>query len=1151
MPQLLDNKSQCVWDYLKNALRLNTDKPLNGTLNIVSAYFTIDAIINLAKKFPESNPLNLILSQFINYDASDAGVNLIDGDLDPAHVFSVRNEAKRAANFLNRDNVVIKMFQNAFCHAKSYIFQQEKSDGNNFYVTGSSNFTGAGLGIRPASSNIELNIADTYANNPETFKQIHDWFQGIWSHNAKITTDIIKDPDNPNAQISVKQFFIRQIEKYFHAYTPEQIYMKILFELFSVDLQETGVLDDNGTQPEMTNLSNSLIWDALYTYQRIGVTRLIAMMKAYGGAILADAVGLGKTFSALAVIKYHLSHGYRVVVFCPKKLQHNWEQYQYGKGSRFDADNFDYRVRFHTDLQDNRLNKYNNDYAPDYLQNQDKVLYVIDESHNLRNTHSGRFLQLIDLIKNAKQGQDCRTLLLSATPINNGFNDLEAQVNIIAHANDQAFKDTLRIPSIQRSFANAQREFNQWCKDTHSGKSNSIADLCQRLKSDFFNINNAVIIARTRKLIESTLGANLHFPQKENPVNHFISIDHIGRLSTNDIYDALDNLHLSAYQPSHYVDPSETIAEEKAIQQAHNDQQGALNSDFFRERFLVAMMRVLFLKRLESSWHSCLLTIDKVLDVHKKTLERVDAFILKHNDDNIDNESGNDDIEDELNETLGKKTSHPVRLADLQNIDGFKKALTDDIQKLTQLHDAFSQYQDDFIEGDVHDEKLDTLEALIRHKQTQDNPKLVIFTSYSDTARFLFNQLRARGISHLALISGQEVDTTGDHRCVSSDFNNLLQSFAPYSKLYLERDWSALYRQYLTESSTLFNEAQRRWDVPYETWRELIAQHRPDVDKLISDPIDVLICTDCLSEGQNLQDADMQVNFDIHWNPVRLIQRFGRIDRIGSRSETIKCVNFWPTENFDKYLQLKERVQNRMASMTLVGSEVLRIDDGFCTLVKNDELDKRNTDHLLEQLKNTSFADLDDADSPTNFSISDLSLEEFKQELMDYFSKQRDTFRNMPPAIFSGFRSDNFRHDSLVAVLGFPKRSQTDKGKTPYQKILLICQPIAPDAPEPTLNDKQILTYLRSDKTKPRTLPAWIDTETPESSNGYQSLKNTITSALNAQIAQTPSNATSALRSGGIAALKAATLNNKAENTYNINNCDLIVWEYITSNSHD
>lgn len=1075
-PMLIDNKKDqypgdgynivTVWDYIRSFIGRNIDNPdmeQKGRLDIVTGYFTIRALSKLYRELPEDDLFRIVSSEMVeDPNKADNVIDLLNGDGSINTIIELADYAKEAVAFLKRDTVEIKAVVNAFCHAKLYLFTNNILQNDSFYLSGSSNLTDAGLGLK-ATSNVELNVGNPCKTFDNDYKELNGWFNDLWKNIAKNKVHAILN--NPKSElIDVKEFFIRKIEEYFRTYTPEEIYYKILFELFNADIELDNSLEH---QKDMSTLQNSVIWKTLFNYQQKGVISLIKMLRNYNGAILADAVGLGKTFSALAVIKYFQTKGYLTILLCPKKLEYNWTQYLRRRGSRFEDDKFDYLVRFHTDLQDERLMRYD-DARLDYLQHNKRILIVIDESHNLRNEKSERYQELMSsLIRNMEghDDRDVKVLMLSATPINTGLNDVKGQFNLIGHGNDDAFNnDTFGVESLRNLFTDAQRKFTKWCEDDNR----TIGGFISKLPPKFFNLTDKLIVARTRKLIEKTLGEDLGFPDKDKPVNVYQGVEHFGKYNTTEeIYAAFEELLLTAYQPSCYI--PKTI--KKARKEAHKE----WDDDVNREMFLVKMMGILFMKRLESSWYSCMLTVEKVLDVHKRTLQMVEEFKQKKNDGliKVDEDGVVSTDEDDIIEgySLRKGT---INIASMQNLNGFEKGLKADVKNLNEIYLALKDFETKYRQGNEHDLKFEHLVKILQDKQKSENKKVVIFTAYSDTAKFLFDELQTRGFTRLAYASGQSVGSTGHHS--TRDFTEVLESFAPYSKLYKEKDWTNLYEDAKLNRSDYYDDEKHRWNVDYEKWQQLVYEYdRRTADK-IDDGIDILIATDCLSEGQNLQDANMQINYDIHWNPVRLIQRFGRIDRIGSPNKLIRCVNFWPAKSFEAYLNLENRIQNRMSLMKLVDTETLDVTDSYKKMVEDNPLQDKNADRLLKELTDNSISDIESAET---LSLKDFSFETYRQDLVDYLDRNRDEFRRMPNGIFSGFKlPDNLFEqipESLVAVVGYPHREEGSC--KPYKEIYLMCQPTDPKkaAMAQEMNRAEVLELLRTNKKAERFVPSWIE----------------------------------------------------------------------------
>ncbi len=1122
-----------VWDYMK--YYTDPEKDREGVLDIVTGFFSVTGLELLGKHFSPNNEYRMVLAQMVADDQfQDHILDLLNDDCGIENALHLSDAAKNALEFLRRDKVHVKAIINAFCHAKLYLFKDNHDPAHNYYVQGSSNLTYAGLGYTP-SSNVELNLADT--GNSDTYRSLRSWFEEQWTSVAKEKMPEDREKTK-GAQIDVKQYFIQEIEKIFRKYTPEEIYYKILFELFNSDLDLDGGIEH---RQDMQLLQTSVIWNTLFNYQQKGVISLIKMLRKYNGAILADAVGLGKTFSALAVIKYFQTQNYLTVLLCPKKLEQNWDQYLRRRNSRFEKDEFDYIVRFHTDMQNDRMEERYTDAKLSYLETRKKILVVIDESHNLRNEKSGRYQELMAKLIQNKEGQekrDVKVLMLSATPINTGLNDVKGQFNLIGHGKDDAFdNDDFGVESLTNLFKDAQTKYTQWCNNPDR----TIGGFIATLPPKFFNLTDKLIVARTRKLIEKTLGEDLGFPDKEKPVNIYQGVEHLGKLqTTEEIYQKFDELSLTAYQPSLYLE----VNKKKARKGAAKDWDDNVN----RERFLVKMMGVLFMKRLESSWYSCMTTVKKVLDVHESTLKLALEFKEKGGNGAISTGGGegnadfdDEEIDDLMDETYSLRKG-TIKLSDMQNLGGFIRNLQMDVNKLKEIYKNFEAFAADYEAGEEKDLKLEELVRILNEKKKAKNKKVVIFTAFADTAQFIFDELKKRGFSRMASASGQNVFTTGAHS--TKNFTAVLESFAPYSKLYKEKDWSGMYADAQLDRAKYYDDEKQRWNVSYEKWLELIAQYDTKTLEQVNDGIDILIATDCLSEGQNLQDADTQVNFDIHWNPVRLIQRFGRIDRIGSPNKVIRCVNFWPAKSFEDYLHLETRIQNRMSLMKLVDTETQELDEKFKKMVEDNPLQDKNADRLLEELQNNSISDIE---SPKTLSLKDFSFETYRQDLLDFLDKNRDVFRRMPNGIFSGFRFDDTLFEkipkSLVAVVGYPRRKQGSK--KPYTELYLMCQPMDTHLPATyqELNRAEILEFLRANKNQERYVPDWIESNDNER---ISKLSGILKEWMKMKAPkQAVSNIKNMLRSKKVET-KPKISSETVENKFKLENFDLIVWEYVT-----
>ncbi|MFN4111524.1 MAG: helicase-related protein, partial [Ignavibacteria bacterium] len=851
-------------------------------------------IVDLAKEIITNKNFNnvekfrMILGNLINDgEKQDRLINLLEENLDVESAFNLKESTINAVEFLKQDKVQVKTVKPNFCHAKVYLFKDKNNNPKDcFYVAGSSNLTEAGLGIRK-SSNIELNIAD-FGGNAD-FKEMLDWFKSLWkSVEAKDTIFV------DGVEKSFKDYLIELLSKYFKDYNPETIYYKILYELFREDLLEYDPQSETSKQIEF--LQDTYIYKCLYPFQQKGVLSLIKKIQQFNGAILADAVGLGKTYQALAVMKYFELRGYKILLFCPKKLEMNWRYYLRGHKSKFEVDKFNYTIRYHTDLQNNRLETYDDRYTiKDYFQGNPKLFIVIDESHNFRNDKGLRYKTLVDLILSEDKNKDVKVLLLTATPINTKLIDVRNQFKLIVRGKDDGFKDkNPDISSLQNLFIQAQRKFEDWSKNSNK----KLSDFITNLPDEFFKLTDALIVARTRDLVKKFDAQDqLIFPEKEKPVNIYISPKNIGSIKSLDELLQRIEIKFTAYKPALYMRRKEVTS--------------ALEDEVSRQNYLAKMMYILLVKRLESSWYSFYITLKNIYNYYINALEKVNNY-EKYKTDNELQLDLSEEIENELEEmslqddseqfTIGKK--NPIKISDIVQLKEFQEDLETDIEKLKQIIDELEAFNNEIIDeinnGEKYkskDNKLEKLMELIISKQNSpkndNNKKVVIFSVYKDTVKYLFEQLKSRGFKKIAFVSGDECKS--DDGYSSKNFIPILERFAPYTKLYNEKDWTHLYKEYNL--------------VPikdYSEWLDFIKQASPDTYRMVQIQIDILIATDALSEGQNLQDCDYLINYDIHWNPVRLIQRLGRIDRLGSPNKVITGVNFWPADSYEDFLKLQE-----------------------------------------------------------------------------------------------------------------------------------------------------------------------------------------------------------------------------------------------------
>lgn len=750
-------------------------------------------------------------------------------------------------------------------------------------------------------------------------------FDTLWNDKAKMqdVTDVV----------------VENISSVYNENSPEFIYFITLYHVFSEFLDD---ISEDVLPNEATGFKQSKIWSMLYDFQRDAVLAIINKLEKYNGCILADSVGLGKTFTALAVIKYYENRNKSVLVLCPKKLAANWNTYRDNYvNNPIAVDRLNYDVLFHTDLS--RNGGTSNGLDLDRLNWGNYDLIVIDESHNFRNGEGGAGTHKSDgenryqvlMRKVIRAGVKTKVLMLSATPVNNRFYDLRNQLALAYEGDADVMDQRLNTTkSIDEIFRQAQRAFNAWSELKPEQRTTDA--LLRTLDFDFFEVLDSVTIARSRKHIEryydtSEIGK---FPERLKPISLRPNLTDLNQaIDYNQIYELLSSLTLCIYTPSDYIFPSK-LDKYMDRGKANLTMQG-------REFGIQRLMSINLLKRLESSVFSFKLTLKRIWQLIHTTIEGINHYEKYGNADITMYEAGESDFDMEDSNTdffsVGKKTK-----IDLEDMDykSWRKALQQDADNLELLILMVADITPE------HDTKLQTLFRLLDDKMAHPinpgNKKVIIFTAFSDTAGYLYEHvseyMKNRYGLDTAVITGA-IDGKTTAKGLKPTLNNVLTCFSPISK-----DKAVLLPNNPTE-------------------------------------IDVLIATDCISEGQNLQDCDYLINYDIHWNPVRIIQRFGRIDRIGSRNAYIQLVNFWPNMTLDDYINLKSRVETRMkiTVMTATGD-----DD----LINPEE--KGDLEYRKQQLKRLQEEVVDLEDMSTGISIMDLGLNEFRLDLLAYIKNHGD-----------------------------------------------------------------------------------------------------------------------------------------------------------------
>lgn len=818
-------------------------------------------------------------------------------------------------------------------------------NGNGAAYSNVNSFTTSDLGITHKQGFPTL-IQKT--EHPES-KAYLDWFNQIW-----------KNEDNLE---DVTQFVQEYFENAFKENSPEFIYFITLYNIFNNFLDDISM--DNLPNDEI-GFKHTVVWSKLYNFQQDAVIGAINKLEKYNGCIIADSVGLGKTFSALGVIKYYEKRNKDVLVLCPKKLEANWNTFRHNdKNNILAKDRFRYDVLFHTDLS--RESGMSNGRNLESVNWGNYGLIVIDESHNFRNNNTvvgkeNRYQKLLRKI--IQEGIETKVLMLSATPVNNRFNDLKNQLALAYEGASSKIDEKLDTErGVDQVFRRAQQAFNIWSK--YSTEKRTTEKLLDMLDFDFFEILDSLTIARSRKHITtyydtSDIGK---FPTRNKPISIQSALTDKDGINYIDVAERLTLLNLSVYSPLSYILPSKVQLYADLYDKTVKSGAGSF-SQIDRETSLKILMRMNLLKRIESSVYSFRLTLENILDQVKTAISAID----KGESDTYSGIQANasDDMEwepewGEEENVIGKKVK--VHIADMDGTR-WKEDLSADLAILEKLRNDVIE-----IKGES-DFKLKELKDKISEKvKTPLNPgnkKVIIFTAFADTANYLYNSLKDDFKTtfniNTALITGSKRSCTT--KKIPSDLNTLLTCFSPKSK------------------------------------------SKDQIFPNITESIDLLIATDCISEGQNLQDCDYLVNYDIHWNPVRIIQRFGRIDRIGSTNSNITMVNFWPDVTLDAYINLKQRVENRM----LISNMASTGDDNILNTEEKD------LEYRKIQLKKLQDEVVDLEDLREGVSITDLGLNDFRVDLSNYI-KTYGELRNIPEGLHTITASVNSLEKGVIYVL--------------------------------------------------------------------------------------------------------------------------------------
>lgn len=925
--KIIDN----IRDLLKDDLEIVLQK--NSKISIAASYFSIYAYQELKKQLIDIDELKFIFTapSFTTEKAKKEKREFYIPQLNREKSLygtefevKLRNEltqkaiAKECADWIRKKAV----FKTNITNENMGGFINIQNDSSRHTYMPINGFTTVDLGCEKGNNiyNIVNRFDAPYSD--EYFKL----FNEVW-HNKEKLQDVTEE-------------VIENITTVYRENPAEFIYFVTLYNIFNEFLED---ISEDMLPNEATGFKNSAIWGKLYNFQKDAALAIINKLEKYNGCILADSVGLGKTYTALGVIKYYENRNKSVLVLCPKKLSDNWNTYKLNLlNNPIASDRLRYDVLYHTDLSRDR--GYSNGIPLDRINWGNYDLVVIDESHNFRNggqaygeagEKENRYLKLLNQV--IRKGVKTKVLMLSATPVNNRFTDLKNQLALAYEGDEGQINNKLNTKNdIDVIFRRAQAAFNTWSQ--LDAVERNTDNLLKMLDFDFFELLDSVTIARSRKHVEryyntSDIGK---FPERNKPISIRCGLTPLkDAISYNDIYNHLSSLNLGIYTPSDYILASKV---EKYESRYGTDMGNTRFKQSDRELGILVLMRINLLKRLESSVYAFRLTVNRVLKLIEQTIEEIENFepnkvieLQDLSDSDFDMDDQNTDLF-----SVGKKVK-----IDLGDMD-YKTWLADlqhDRHVLLQLLLGI-----DLITPE-QDEKLNRLKDTIANKLAnpinEDNKKIIIFSAFSDTVEYLYmhvgKMLKDEYGLDTAMVTGGNDSKTTVHK-LHTDLNTILTCFSPISK-------------------------EKRLIMPNETAE-----------------IDLLIATDCISEGQNLQDCDYLINYDIHWNPVRIIQRFGRIDRIGSKNNVIQLVNFWPDLDLDDYINLKSRVETRMkiSVMTATGDDN-PIDD-----------DKGDLEYRKQQLERLQNEVVDIEEMSSGVSIMDLGLNEFRMDLIGYIKENPD-----------------------------------------------------------------------------------------------------------------------------------------------------------------
>lgn len=956
-----------VIDNINNILKddlATTIKP-NSKVSIASACFSIYAYKELKKQLESIDELRFIFTSpafvkertpktqrefYIPRLSREKSLYGTEYEIKLRNELTQRSIAKECAEWIKRK---VKFKSNITNEQMSGFINVESDDTYTYLPV--NGFTTTDIGCE--KGNTLTNIVTRFETpQSQTFLKT---FDTIWNDKTKLQ--------------DVTEQIIESISTVYKENSGEFIYFITLYNIFNEFLQD---ISEDNLPNDATGYKNSVIWNKLFDFQKDACLAIINKLETYNGCILADSVGLGKTFTALSVIKYYENRNKSVLVLCPKKLSNNWVMYKSNYlNNPLANDRLRYDVLYHTDLS--REKGFSNGLDLSLINWGNYDLIVIDESHNFRNggdikdDKENRYLRLMNRV--IRSGVQTKVLMLSATPVNNRFNDLKNQLQLAYEGDTRKIDSKLNTKKpINVIFRQAQQAFNEWSKLPADERTTEC--LLNMLDFDFFELLDSVTIARSRKHIEkyydtSSIGK---FPTRLPVISLRPPLtENTERINYNQIYEHISALNLKIYMPSLFIFPSKE-AKYYDVEAKQANIKSSKTGQIGREEGIRHLMSINLLKRLESSVYSFKLTLTRVQQLITSTLQNIENFKTNGTNSNIEVDDyihpENDFDDDDLNTNLfsiGNKLK--IDFNDMDYLSWESQLQAD----LEILNDLIFEIEKISPEEDAKLQKLLTLIInKIEHPINSDNKKVIVFSAFADTAEYLYKHISKYvkenfGIES-AMVTGSKDGVTTLSK-IKTDLNTVLTYFSPRSK----------------DKDLIYPNDNRQ--------------------------IDILIATDCISEGQNLQDCDYLINYDIHWNPVRIIQRFGRIDRIGSKNDVIQLVNFWPDLTLDEYINLKARVETRM-KVTVMTSTGTGADNVL------DESEKEDLEYRKRQLQKLQSEVVDIEDMNSGINIMDLGLNEFRLDLLSYMKDNPDV-ENSPSGLHAIVKGDKELKSGVIYIL--------------------------------------------------------------------------------------------------------------------------------------